>query len=69
MQLGIFKQRVNRVEAEAGNAALVPPARRIEHDFFDRGIAPVQVRLLRIEEVIVELVGGWVELPCRAAEK
>ena len=67
-QLGIFKEGVNGVEAEAGNAALVPPAGAIEHYFFNRGIAPVEVGLLGIEEVVIELIGGGIEGPSRTAE-
>ena len=68
VQVGIFEERVDRVQAEARNAALVPPARDVEHRLLDRGIAPVQVRLFRIEKVVVPLSGGRIELPCGSAE-
>ena len=56
-QVGVFEQSVDCIEPEAGDAALVPPARHIEHCFLYRGIVPVQVGLLGVEVVIVELVG------------
>ena len=62
-EVGIFEQRVDCVQPEAGDAALVPPARHIEHGFLDCGIIPVQVWLLGVEVVVVELVRDRIELP------
>ena len=62
-QLRIFKQSGNRIEAEAGYAAIEPEAHRIEHGLFDLRIAPVEVRLLGIELVVVPLLCGGIVFP------
>ena len=62
-EVGIFKQRVDRVEAESRDAAFVPEAHAIQHRLAHFGIAPVQVGLLRIEIVVVILAGCWSERP------
>ncbi len=68
-QFRIFKKSVDRIKAEAGDAAFVPPPRGVEHGFLKRRIAPVQIRLLGVEVVIVVLLGGGIEFPCRPTEK
>src|ERR1700730_7334050 len=67
-QVGIFEERVNGIETEAGNAALVPEARDVEHGVFYRGIAPVEVGLLGIKIVVIVLAGFFVEGPGGDAE-
>src|ERR1700676_2992646 len=67
-QAGIFEERVNGIETEAGNAALVAEARHVEHGVFYRGIAPVEVGLLGIKIVVIVLAGFFVEGPGRYSE-
>src|SRR5438876_11900474 len=67
-ELGIFKERVNRIQSESSHAAFVPPLRDIEHGLFYFGVAPVQVWLLGIEKVVIPLIGWWIEFPSRTAE-
>ena len=67
-ELGVFKEGGDGVEAEAGDAAIEPEAHGVEHGFLDGGVAPVEVGLLDVEEVVVELVDGRDPLPCGAAE-
>ena len=54
---GILKERVDRVEPEAGDSTLVPEAGDIEHGVFHLGIAPVEVGLLGIKKVVIVLIG------------
>src|ERR1051325_406338 len=58
MKIGIFKQSVNRIQAEAGDSVPIPPAGDIEHGVPYCGVAPVQIGLLGIKEMIVVLVGS-----------
>ena len=51
------------------DAAIVPEAGHVKHRVLHSGIAPVQVGLLRIEEVVIVLIGLRVELPGRSAKK
>ena len=64
----VLEHSVDSIEAEASDAAAIPPAGDIEHCFFDGRITPVQIGLLGIEDVVVPLVSGGIELPGRAAE-
>src|SRR5713101_6093873 len=68
-QLWVFEERVYGVETKTGDAALVPPAVGVEHGLLDRGIAPVQIRLLGVKIMIVVLLGGGIEFPCRPPER
>ena len=47
---------------------LIPPASDVEHRVLHERIVPVQIRLLRIEIVIIKLSGVCIERPRRAAE-
>src|SRR2546427_3506618 len=67
-QLRIFEERIYSIETEAGHTAVVPPCGDIEHGLFHGCIPPIQVRLLRIEEVVIPLPSFAVEFPCRTAE-
>src|SRR5580693_4741012 len=66
---GVFEEGGDGVETEAGDAAVEPEAHGVEHCLFDSGVAPVQVGLLLIEEVVVELAAGGDPLPCGALEE
>ena len=66
--LRVFEQGVNSVEAEARDSAFVPPARDVEHGVLHGGIVPVQIRLLRIEIVIIKLSGFLIKRPRRSAK-
>src|SRR5208337_1263753 len=50
------------------DAPLVPKSRDVKHRVLDGGVAPVQVGLLRVEEVVVILIRCCGERPRRAAE-
>ena len=56
------------VDAEAVDAALEPEAQHVVHRRLHGRIAPVEVRLLLQEGVVVILAGGLVPFPGRAAE-
>src|SRR6266852_5421263 len=62
-EVWIFKQRIHGIESKSSDAALVPPAGRIEHGVLNGRVAPVQIRLLGIEEMVVVLAGCRVKLP------
>ena len=64
----VLDEMPEHVDAKAVHAALEPEAQHAEHRLDDLGIAPVQVRLLGQEGVVVVLAGGRVELPRAAAE-
>ena len=66
--LGIFKERGDRVEAEAAHPALEPEADDVFERLVDLGIVPVEVGLLDIKLVVVVLAGLGVPLPRRVAE-
>ena len=68
VRLGSSNKRVDGIEAETGNAALVPEAGDVQHGVVDRGIAPVQVGLLGIEIVVIPLAGFRVVSPAGTAE-
>ena len=68
-ELGVFEEGGDGVETEAGDAAVEPEAHGVEHGLFDGGIAPVEVGLLLVEEVIVELAAGGDPLPRGALEE
>ena len=68
-QLRILEQRRDRIEAESGDAAIQPEAHGAEHRLLDLRIAPVEIRLLAVELVVVELVDRRHVLPGRAAEE
>ncbi len=53
--LGIFKERGDGVEAEAGHAALEPEADDVFERLVDLRIVPVEVGLLDVELVVVVL--------------
>ena len=61
--VGVFEEGGDGVETEAGDAAVEPEAHGVEHGLFDGGIAPVEVGLLLVEEVVVELAAGGDPLP------
>src|ERR1700737_985253 len=63
VQARVLKERIHRVQPEAGYAALVPPAAHLEHRVLDRRIAPVQVWLFGIKKMIVILVCAGIERP------
>ena len=65
---GIFVQSIDGVEAESGDAALVPETCHVEHGFFHGGIAPIQIGLLRIKVVVVILICFCIEGPSRSSE-
>ena len=65
---GIFEQGIDGVEPKASDAAFVPPAGHVEHGVVHRGIAPVQIGLLRIEKVVVKLSGLRIHRPRRSAK-
>ncbi len=50
-EVGIFVERVDRIETETCHATLVPEASGFEHGFGNFRIAPVEVRLFGIEIV------------------
>ena len=57
-EIRVLKHRVDRVQAKAVDAPLVPEAGNFEHFGFDFRIAPVQIGLLGIEVVVVPLLRG-----------
>ncbi len=65
---GAFVEGVDGVEAESGNAPLVPEAGDVEHGFFYCGITPVQVWLLGIKIVVIVLICFGIESPTGRAE-
>ncbi len=67
-QIFVFEVGVEHVQAEAVHTHVQPEAEHIQHGGADLRIAPVQVRLLRVEHVEVVLPGGGVKLPAAAAE-
>ena len=64
----VLDQQPQDIHAEAVDAAIEPEAHCRVHRLADVGIAPVQVRLLGQERVVVELAGCGVESPRRSAE-
>ena len=56
----VLGQRVGHVDAEAVHAAVGPEAQGLQEVVADLAVVPVQVRLLRGEEVHVPLAGGAV---------
>ncbi len=67
-QLGVFKERGDGVQTEAGDPTVEPEPHHVEHGSFHRGVTPVQIGLLFIELVVVELLAGRNPLPGGAAE-
>ena len=67
-QPGGLGDHVDDVHAEAVDPPVEPPPHRVEDLGPDRGVLPVQVRLLAGEQVQVVLAGVLVVLPRRAAE-
>ena len=68
VEIRIFEEARDGVEAEAGDAAIQPEAHHVVHRFADFGIAPVEVGLLGIKMVVIELAGPRVEFPGGVAE-
>ena len=68
-QFRILEQRGDGVETEAGDAAIQPEAHRGEHGVLDLRVAPVQIRLLPVEHVVVELIDCRHVPPGRATEQ
>ena len=68
-QAGAFGDDVDRVHAEAVDAAREPPVHHVVDRVTDRGVFPVQVRLLPSKQVEVVLARGGVVLPGRATEE
>ena len=68
-QLGVLQDPVERVDAEAVDAAVQPEAQHLAERLGHLGVAPVQVRLLGIEGVQVPAPGRRVARPRRAAER
>ena len=68
LQLGVLKQSIHRIQPESRYAAFVPPAFNSEHGVLHRGISPVQIRLFRIEVMVVVLICRWIELPRRSSK-
>ena len=56
------------IDAKTVDAAREPEAQHVVHRCANRGIAPVEVRLLCQKCVVVILVGGGVECPGAATE-
>src|SRR5256885_9057987 len=67
-QFAVLDDGVSDVDAEAGDAAVVPEAVDLIKGIADFGIPPIQVRLLGKEVVEVILPGGNVERPRWPAE-
>jgi len=66
-QLRVLDEAVRHVDAKAVDPAIEPEAEDVEHGRLDLGVAPVQVRLLGVEQVQVVLPGLLVQRPGRAA--
>ena len=62
-QIGIFKQRGDGIEAEAGHTALEPEGIDVFKSLADFRIIPIQVGLLDVELVIVVLVRLLIPFP------
>ena len=65
----MLQEHVEDVEPEAVDAAVEPAADHPELGLLDRGVPPVQVRLLGQERVEVELAAGRLPRPGRSAEE
>ena len=67
-KLVVLDQVPDHVDAKAVDALFQPEPHHVIDRGADIGIAPVEIRLLSEEGVIVVLTGGLVELPRTAAE-
>jgi hypothetical protein len=67
-ELRVLHQVPDDVDAEAVDAAPEPEAQRLVHRLPDLRVAPIEVRLLGQEGVVVGLAGRLVEGPGRSAE-
>ena len=65
----VLEEAVDRVETEAVDAAAAPEAEGVVHRRHDLGVAPVEVRLLRIERVQIPAAALPVAAPGGAAER
>src|SRR5579884_4426642 len=65
----VLEEAVDRVETEAVDAAAAPEAEGVVHRHHDLGVAPVEVRLLRIERVQIPAAALPVAAPGGAAER
>src|SRR2546423_10753309 len=63
MKIGVFKKPGNSIYAESRRAPIEPEAHDVIHCFTHFRIAPIQVRLLYIEIVVIPLTGFLVEGP------
>ena len=68
VQIRVFVEARDRINAKTGNAALHPEIEHTIHRLVDFGVAPVQIRLLHIEIVVVVLPRLLVPLPRGVAE-
>ena len=68
-QLRVLDDHVHRIHAEAVHASLEPEADDVLHRGHDLLVAPVEVRLLRVERVQVPAAAPLVSAPGRASER
>ena len=67
-QLRVLDHHVHRIHAEAVHASVEPEADDVLHRGHDLRVAPVEVRLLRVERVQVPAAALLVAAPGRASE-
>ena len=63
VQIGIFVQSRDGIDAKASHATIKPEAQHVVHRLPNLGIAPVQIGLFTVEIMVVILVGLGIELP------
>ena len=63
VQVRIFEESRDRIHAKSCRATIQPEAQHVIHCFAHFWVAPVQVRLLNIEIVVIPLSGLGVEGP------
>src|SRR5216684_4296823 len=68
MQIGVFKQPRDGINAKPGNASIEPEAHSVVHGLPHLRIAPVQIGLFGVKVMVVILIRSGVEFPSRMAK-
>src|SRR5579862_7024572 len=67
-QLRVLIDGGNGIQTEATDAAVEPEAHHLEHRTPDTGIAPIQIRLLSVEPMVIVLIHASYVFPGRATK-